>query len=884
MPKILIADDDFSIGMENEEMLIALGYDVVGQAGSGRQAVEMARDHKPDIILMDVLMPGEMNGIDAAERIKAELDIPIVFISGYGDPEYIERAKKLEPFGYVMKPFDAEEIRAFIEIALHKKAMELKLRKANDQLNHANHKLKQEIRERKEAEKELRRKNEYLDVLHEISIGLIKRQNLTELLEAIVFRAAGLVGTQHGCIHIYNPDRDELEFRIGIGHVREGLGFKLKPGEGIAGRSWKTKQPVIIDDYSIWEGRIDTELSKRVRACISIPLKSGAGVITLGCLDEGIGKFGTDEIDVLNRFSDIASIALDNARLYEKFMDELAERRNAEKELQKTHDKLEQRVEERTAELVEANEQLQQEIIERKHAKELLRESEEYYRSIMEAMKDPTYICSQDYRIEYMNPAMIKRTGRAAIGEHCFKALHNLEEKCPWCMRDKAPSESDGCTESEIISPKDNRSYHISRSPIVHGDGSISQLSIFRDTTELKKTEARLQQALKMEAIGTLAGGIAHDFNNVLYAIMGYTDLTIDLVPEGSKAQRNLQQVMKGADRAKEMVQQILSFSRQSKKEKNPTDIQSIVKEAMKLLGTSLPSTIEIRQHMDADCGLVMADPTHIHQAIMNLATNAYHAMREKGGILEVNLQCVEWGLRNGDLKENEAKTKIEDTDIPPGFYLKLTVEDTGHGIDSSVMERIFEPYFTTKGVGEGTGMGLAVVYGIARDHGGDIRVSSEPGKGTAFHLYLPLIEPGIAERKIISSEEQAPTGTERILFVDDEELVVNIAREMLKSLGYHVTTHTGSVEALEAFGAKPDEFDLVITDMTMPNMTGAELAPRLLKIRPNIPIILCTGFSELMDEDRAKAIGIRQYIMKPVLIKEMAEAIRNVLEKPNAN
>ena len=256
----------------------------------------------------------------------------------------------------------------------------------------------------------------------------------------------------------------------------------------------------------------------------------------------------------------------------------------------------------------------------------------------------------------------------------------------------------------------------------------------------------------------------------------------------------------------------------------------------------------------------------------MNLATNAYHAMREKGGVLEVSLRGVEWGLGNGDLN------------LHPGPYLKLTIKDTGHGIDSSVMGKIFNPYFTTKGVGEGTGMGLAVVYGIVRDHGGDIRVNSEPGKGTAFHVYLPLLETGTVERKIISAEEQAPTGRERILFVDDEDLIVNIAQEMLESLGYHITARTSSVEALETFRAKPDEFDLIITDMTMPNMTGAELAAKLLKIRPDIPIILCTGFSELMDEDRAKGMGIRQYLMKPVDKKDMAKAIRKALDKPDAD
>jgi len=425
----------------------------------------------------------------------------------------------------------------------------------------------------------------------------------------------------------------------------------------------------------------------------------------------------------------------------------------------------------------------------------------------------------------------------------------------------------------------EERIVEVHSSPISFQERQVL-FSIVHDITKRKKAEeeknkleTQLQRAQKMEAIGALAGGIAHDFNNVLYAVMGYTELTMDLVTEGSTAQTNLQRVMKAADRAKEMVQQILAFSRQSKKEKKPISVQSVLKEAGNLLRTSIPSTIEIRQDIDTECDAVMADPTQIHQIIMNLATNAYHAMQETGGVLGLTLMQDEIG--SDDLEFSP--------DLKPGAYLKLTVEDTGHGIDRDVMGKIFDPYFTTKAVGKGTGMGLSVVYGIVKDHGGDIRVYSEPGQGTAFHVYLPVIETDAAEPNAISVEP-APTGTERILFVDDEEVVVDLAQQMLETLGYHVTTHTGSVAALEAFRGHPDEFDLVITDMTMPKMTGAELAPRLLEIRPDIPIILCTGFSEQIDEARVGTIGIRAYLAKPILKNEMAKVIRKTLGKPNAD
>jgi CheY-like chemotaxis protein len=388
-----------------------------------------------------------------------------------------------------------------------------------------------------------------------------------------------------------------------------------------------------------------------------------------------------------------------------------------------------------------------------------------------------------------------------------------------------------------------------------------------RAEEERKKLEAQLHQAHKMEAIGTLAGGIAHDFNNVLYSIIGYTELTMDDVPEGSLAQKNLKEVLKGAMRAKDMVRQILAFSRKDDIQKKPVKIQPVVKEALKLLRSSIPATIEIRQSIDEDCGPVLAASTQIHQVVMNLATNAYQAMREKGGLLELTLMEEEIGSDNSD------------PDLYPDTYLKLTVSDTGHGMNSVVMKKIFDPYFSTKGPGEGTGMGLAVVHGIVKSHGGDIKVFSKLGEGTTFHVYLPLIKTRPVEPKTVPAGP-APTGTEHILFVDDEEPIVRMMQQILERLGYQVTSRTSSVEALEAFKAKPDEYDLVITDMTMPNMTGVELAPRLREIRSDIPIIMCTGFSETIDEDKAKNMGILAYIMKPFLIDEIAKTIRKVFDE----
>ena len=385
-----------------------------------------------------------------------------------------------------------------------------------------------------------------------------------------------------------------------------------------------------------------------------------------------------------------------------------------------------------------------------------------------------------------------------------------------------------------------------------------------------KRLESRLRQAQKMEAIGTLAGGIAHDFNNVLYPIFGYTEMTMDEVAEKSIARKNLEGVLKAAKRARDLVQQILTFSRQSEQERRPIKIQPLIKEALKLLRSSLPTTIEINQYLDRECGAIMADSTQIHQIVMNLCTNAYHAMREKGGVLEVGIRNVEFGMGSVDKKDKEERSSIEYPVLKTGKYLELTVSDTGHGMSRDVMSRIFDPYFTTKAAGDGTGMGLAVTYGIVKSHGGDIRVYSKEGEGTTFHVYLPVVERDVVKPK---------TGHTGIIQRGDEQQIVEVTRQMLERSGYHVTPRTSSVEALEAFRAQPGKFDLVITDMTMPNMTGSELAASLLEIRPDIPIILCTGFSEVVSEEKAKEIGIREYVMKPIIWSEITSAIRRVLD-----
>jgi len=386
-----------------------------------------------------------------------------------------------------------------------------------------------------------------------------------------------------------------------------------------------------------------------------------------------------------------------------------------------------------------------------------------------------------------------------------------------------------------------------------------------------KQLQARLAQAQKMEAIGVLAGGIAHDFNNVLAAIMGYTELAVEDAPPDSRAVNDLEKVLTAAHRAKDLVKQILAFSRQSSLDRTPVKIQPLVKESLKMLRASIPSTISITQDIDPLDGTVMADPTQIHQVIMNLCTNAYHAMENTGGELSVKVKTT----------PIDSLAPSDERQIPPGKYVELTVTDTGTGIGADIIDKIFEPYFTTKGTGKGSGMGLAIIHGIITSYGGAITVKSTIGQGTTFTVYLPVVEEVIRESGEL---KEIPGGKGRILFVDDEELLMKMGREMLEMLGYTVTSRDSSKEALETFMAAPNLFDLVITDQTMPEMTGIDLARRMLQIRPDVPIILCTGYSPLVDEESAKLIGIREFAIKPLTMASIAQLIRKTLNGAPTN
>ncbi|MCP3872146.1 MAG: response regulator, partial [Desulfobacteraceae bacterium] len=393
-------------------------------------------------------------------------------------------------------------------------------------------------------------------------------------------------------------------------------------------------------------------------------------------------------------------------------------------------------------------------------------------------------------------------------------------------------------------------------------------LTIFRDVTDFRKMETQLQQAQRMESIGTLARGIAHDFNNILFPIVGHTEMLLEDVPEDSPFKDSLSKIYKGTMRASELVKQILTFSRQDSNELKLIKIQPIIKEALKLIRSTIPTTIKIKQDIHPDCGAIKADPTQIHQIIMNLATNSWHAMEDTGGELKISLKEI-----------TLCQSDIINPDMNPGIYACLLIADTGVGMEKKLIDRIFDPFFTTKEQGKGTGMGLSVVHGIVKNMDGAIHVHSELGKATEFYVYLP-VEKSSFEKQSSQIHKAIQHGTEQILFVDDEEEILEMEKLLLERLGYQVTSHASSIDALEVFRTSPDKFDLVITDMAMPNMPGDKLAAELTKIRPDIPILLCTGFSETMSEEKAVSLGIKGFLLKPIVINDLSQKIREVLNK----
>jgi PAS domain S-box-containing protein len=515
----------------------------------------------------------------------------------------------------------------------------------------------------------------------------------------------------------------------------------------------------------------------------------------------------------------------------------------------------------------------------RKKAEAAIIESRSLLNTLLESIPMPVFYKNAAGRYLGFNKAYESFFGKCKdelIGKTVFD-ISPVELAQTYYARDQELLSKGGAQryESQVLNAKGElRDVIFNKAVYLDRQGSISGLiGVILDITESKKAETereklqvKLMQSQKMESIGNLAGGIAHDFNNILSSIIGFTELSLDEVSKGTSLEDSLQEVYSAGKRAKDLVKQILAFARQSDEKRSPIQPSMVAKDVLKFIRSTIPTTIEIQQTITSE-SWITGNPTHVYQVLMNLCTNAAHAMEQSGGVLAVGLKDVHF------------EKKDLPADLMPGDYVEIKVSDTGEGIAPEIVELIFEPYFTTKEVGEGTGMGLAMVQGIVESYGGVIKVNSILGKGTTLTIFFPITR--MRKERNDNNSEKLPTGGERILFVDDEAPIARMAEQILSRLGYATTICTGSLEALELFKSKSSDFDLVISDMTMPNMTGDVLAVELMTIRPEIPVILCTGYSKRISDEFAAKIGIKAIVYKPIARTDFAKTIRSVLDAP---
>lgn len=638
--RIFIVEDEPLVSTTLEKRLQVMGYVVAALSSSGEEALDAIAHSHPDLVLMDIHLQGDMDGIETAEQIQSRFEIPVVYLTASSDDESLQRARVTNPFGYLLKPFSERELRVTIEIALYKH----------------------------ETEKKLREHQQWLSAtLNSIGDAVISTDNA-------------------GNITFMNPVAETLTEWTMKGGETSGLVFKLLDS-----------QPDLSGD--------------------SLLVSDRQGYI----------------------------------------------------------------------------------VIERTPEAHLLTKS------------------GNRIPVEY------------------------------------------------TVSPIKDRKKDVTGAVIVIKD--ITERK--RAEEDRRQLEEQLRQSQKLEALGILAGGIAHDFNNILGTMLGYTEMLLTQNDEGAAGREFLEQIYQAGERATDLVQQILTFSHAREHQLKPLALQLLVQEALKMVRATIPANIEIVTHLETEDLTILGDATQIHQVLLNLCTNACHAMRGSKGVLEISLAEVPYDVMHKTIPE-----------LPKNRHIRLMVQDTGSGMPPEIQKHIFEPFFTTKSIGEGTGLGLSVVHGIVKSHGGAISVESTIGKGTAFQIFFPVTEQKNQDQPMREKARFSVKGKESILLVEDEPALVSLYTTALTELGYRVTTAQNGQEALDLFHADPQSFDLVFTDQTMPTMTGAQLSQEVLRLRPEMPVILTTGYSDAISETQAARMGVRQFLRKPVKLSTLIRSLHEVFQK----
>ncbi len=818
--RILVIDDEKAIRDSFNAHLEDCGYDVL-TAENGREGIRVYEREQPDLIIVDLRMP-EVDGIQVLETISRQSPLmPLIVASGTGIINDAVEALHCGAWDYLLKPIeDLSILTHAVEAALEK----AQLRQENQTYReHLEQLVEERTAELERANKHLSQINGRLRHIVDTTRSLSFCSEVQSFGSLLLEEFGEHMLATGGSIYLKEENGLRLIHSLDEGHATDFIPFPL-PKDSIFQQAIAAQKPVLVHnvaDHSTikpsgWHGYTDG-------SALVFPLP--------------------------DEFGGIAGIMTLHSKTPPPFLDQ-----------------------DREIGTILASYSC--EALRAVRATEELRESASRFRKILDTI--PTGIIIVDietHQIVYTNPAAASMVGSDAAsitGTPC----HEL-----FCLDDPNQCPMDIVKQTDqtqrTLRTVDGREIPVlktvSRTTL---EGRECYMETFIDLSERIRAEkdkemleAQLRQVQKMEALGTLAGGIAHDFNNILSAVIGYSELGLqDLTDTADPLYPKLKSINNAGLRARDLVEQILAFSRMQEQMHAPVKVSPIVKEVIKLLQSSLPANIRIQATIKADRP-VLGDPTQIHQIIMNLCTNAYHAMQVSGGQLGVTVAEV-------CLDESQGHAGLT---LPSGQYLRLVVSDTGSGIKPSIIDRIFEPYFTTKDKSKGTGLGLAVVHGIVKGHGGEITVDSHVGKGTRFTVYLPLFHGETTENG--ANPVNLPMGSEHVLLVDDEKDIVEIGNQMLQRLGYRVTATIGSAAALDAFKLDPFRYDIVVTDYNMPEMAGDRMAEQMIAIRRQLPIIVCTGFSEVFDRQQAQALGVRQILMKPVTMEALAHAVREALD-----